>query len=158
MRKNINKIILSGLILSSVLCFAQNIQTKIDCPDIEQAQKNKEIVLSFYQQMFGDKDISAVDRYVDKNYIQHNPRVADGADAFKKAAETWFKGAEKVKVDVQHVAAEGDFVFVHIKNKNKDGSLKSTMDIFRIHDGKIMEHWDVHENVPQTSANPHPMF
>lgn len=158
MRKSINTVALVAMILCSVMCFAQNTQIKADCSALEQAQKNKEIVLTFYQQMFGDKDISAVDRYIDKNYIQHNPRVADGADAFKKAATVWFQGAEKVKVDIQHVAAEGDLVFVHIKNKNKDGSLKSTMDIFRMQDGKIMEHWDVHENVPQSSANPHPMF
>ncbi len=123
-----------------------------------EAQHNKEVVLNFYQQMFGDKDLTAVDRYIDAGYIQHNPNVADGAEAFKQAAAAWFKGAEKTKVDVQHIAAEGDLVFIHIKNKNKDGSLKSTMDIFRLNKGKIIEHWDVHQNVPAVSANPHPMF
>ena len=132
--------------------------TKSDLLEREQAQKNKEVVLNFYQQMFGDRDISAVDRYIDKNYIQHNPKVADGAEAFKAAAATWFQSAEKIKVDVQHIAAEGDLVFIHIKNRNKDGSLKSTIDIFRLQGGKIVEHWDVHENVPEISANPHPMF
>lgn len=125
---------------------------------IREVQHNKEVVLNFYQEMFGDKDLNAVDRYIDASYIQHNPKVADGAAAFKQAAAGWFQGAEKTKIDVQHIAAEGDLVFMHIKNKNKDGSLKSTMDIFRLKDGKIVEHWDVHENVPSVSANPHPMF
>ncbi|WBV60962.1 ester cyclase [Chryseobacterium camelliae] len=157
MKNRMYKIIASAIILSSFLSCIQN-PAKANCPQIEQAQKNKEIVLKFYQEMFGDKDISAVDRYVTKDYVQHNPTVADGADAFKKAASNWFQGTEKTKVDVQHVAAEGDLVFIHIKNTNEDGSLKSTMDIFRIQDGKIAEHWDVNENVPQNSANPHPMF
>jgi len=121
-------------------------------------ESNKKIVLDFYQQMFGDKDLTAVDKYIAPEYIQHNPNVADGSEAFKKAAEGWFKGAPKTKIDVQHIAAEGDLVFLQIKNTNPDGSLKSTIDIFRLKDGKIVEHWDVHQDVPKESANPHPMF
>lgn len=120
---------------------------------------NKEVVLNFYQQMFGDKDISAVDRYISaKEYIQHNPTVPDGAEAFKEAAKGWFEGAPKTKVDIQRIAAEGDLVFIHIKNVNPDGSLTSTIDIFRLENGKIVEHWDVHQEVPRNAANNHPMF
>lgn len=154
----IAKFILAGavsLILFS--CERQNV-SKENCEELKKAQKNKEIVLNFYQQMFGDKDLSAVDKYVAKDYIQHNPEVADGAEAFKKAAETWFKGAKKEKIDVQRIAAEGDLVFIHIKNINLDGSLKSTIDIFKLKNGKIIEHWDAQENVPQKAANSHPMF
>lgn len=125
---------------------------------IDTNEANKKLVLDFYQEMFGDKDIAAVDKYMLPTYIQHNPHVADGAEAFKKAAEGWFKGQPKTKIDVQHIAADGDLVFIHLKNKNPDGSLKSTIDIFRIENGKIAEHWDVHEDVPKESANPHPMF
>lgn len=121
-------------------------------------EENKILVLNFYQEMFGDKDISAVDRYILPTYIQHNPHVADGADAFKKAAAIWFKGAPKTKIDVQQIAAEGDLVFIHIKTRNPDDSYTSTIDIFRIQNGKIAEHWDVHEKVPEHAANAHPMF
>ncbi|WP_370895489.1 nuclear transport factor 2 family protein [Chryseobacterium gossypii] len=78
-------------------------------------EQNKKIVIDFYQQMFGDKDISAVDKYIAPDYIQHNPNVADGAEAFKKTAAKWFEGKPKTKVDIQHIAAEGDLVFIHIK-------------------------------------------
>jgi predicted SnoaL-like aldol condensation-catalyzing enzyme len=121
-------------------------------------QDNKKTVLDFYQKMFGDKDISAVDQYIAPEYIQHNPNVADGSEAFKKAAVKWFEGKPKTKIDVQHIAAEGDLVFLHIKNTRPDGGLKSTIDIFRLKDGKIVEHWDVHQDVPEHSANNHPMF
>ncbi|HFK5528176.1 TPA: ester cyclase [Elizabethkingia anophelis] len=124
----------------------------------DQAAANKQLVLDFYQKMFGDKDLSAVDQYIAPEYIQHNPTVADGAKAFKEAAAKWFEGAPKTKIDVQHIAAEGDLVFIHLKNKNEDGSLKSTIDIFRIKDGKIVEHWDAQEDVPKEAANAHPMF
>lgn len=121
-------------------------------------EANKKLVLDFYQQMFGDKDVTAVDRYISPSYIQHNPNVADGSAAFKEAAKKWFEGQPKTKIDVQHIAAEKDLVFIHLKNKNPDGSLKSTIDIFRIENGKIVEHWDVHQDVPKVSANDHPMF
>ncbi|MBZ4191868.1 ester cyclase [Niabella beijingensis] len=119
---------------------------------------NKKLVLDFYQKMFGDKDLTAVDQYIAPGYIQHNPTVADGAAAFKKAAAEWFKGAPKTTIDVQHAAAEGDLVFLHLKNKKPDGRITSTVDIFRLEHGKIVEHWDVHQDVPEKAANPHPMF
>lgn len=121
-------------------------------------ETNKKLVLAFYQKMFGDKDLSAVDEYIVSDYIQHNPTVADGAEAFKEAAKKWFAGQPKTKIDVQHIGADGDFVFIHLKNKNPDGSLKSTMDIFRIENNKIVEHWDVNQDVPANAANDHPMF
>ncbi|MBO9595361.1 MAG: ester cyclase [Niabella sp.] len=122
------------------------------------AAANKKRVLDFYQKMFGDKDLTAVDEYIAHDYIQHNPNVADGAEAFKKAAAGWFKNAPKTIIDVQHVAAEGDLVFLHLKNKNPDGRVTSTIDIFRLENGKIAEHWDVHQDVPPKAANAHPMF
>lgn len=122
-------------------------------------ESNKKIVTDFYQQMFGDKDISAVDKYISSDeYIQHNPTVADGAEAFKEAAKGWFEGAPKTKVDIQRIAAEGDLVFIHIKDIKPDGSLQSVIDIFRLKDGKIVEHWDVMQDVPKEAANDHPMF
>lgn len=122
------------------------------------AENNKKLVLDFYQKLFGDKDLSAIDKYVAEDYIQHNPTVADGAEALKKEAEIWFKGQGKTSIDVQHAAAEGDLVFLHIKNSNPDGTLTSTIDIFKVINGKIVEHWDVHQNVPKESKNKHPMF
>lgn len=129
------------------------------CDSIKQAlETNKKIVSDFYQEIFGDKDLSAVDRYIAPEYIQHNPSVPDGAEPFREAAKGWFEGAPRTKVDIQHIAAEGDLVFIHIKNTNPDGSLQSVIDIFRLADGKIVEHWDVMQDVPKEAANDHPMF
>lgn len=159
MKKIIFPIIVGSAILFSVQLMSCKDRTEAtQVSSNSEIESNKKIVLDFYQQMFGDKDLSAVDKYIAPEYIQHNPNVADGSAAFKKAAEGWFKGASKTKIDVQHIAAEGDLVFLHIKNTNPDGSLKSTIDIFRLKNGKIVEHWDVHQDVPKESANEHPMF
>ena len=117
-------------------------------------------MLAFYQQMFGDKDLSAVDRYILPAYIQQNPGVAGGAAAFKKASAGWFKNAPRTKVDIQHIAAEGNLVFLHVKDINPDGTVTATatVDIFRLENGKIAGHRDVQQQVPKDAANVHPMF
>jgi predicted SnoaL-like aldol condensation-catalyzing enzyme len=125
---------------------------------IEQNEKNKKLVLDFYQNTFGDKNFDKINQYLATEYIQHNPEVSDGVEAFKMGVQEWLKDTPKTKINVQHVAADGDFVFVHLKNISPEGKLISTIDIFRVKDNKIVEHWDVHQSVPEKSANQHPMF
>ncbi len=123
----------------------------------KQIEDNKKLVADFYQELFGDKNVDAIDKYIGDTYIQHNPALPDGKDALKQGATQWFKGAPKEKVDIQHLNAEGDFVYIHTKSKMGPKTF-SVIDIFRIENGKIAEHWDVIQEVPEKSANPHPMF
>jgi predicted SnoaL-like aldol condensation-catalyzing enzyme len=120
-------------------------------------EANKKLVADFYQELFGDKNIDAIDKYIGDTYIQHNPALPDGKDVLKQGATQWFKGAPKEKIDIQHLGADGNFVYIHTKAKMGDKT-NSVIDIFRIENGKITEHWDVIQEVPKTSANPHPMF
>lgn len=118
---------------------------------------NKKLVADFYQQLFGDKDVSAIDRYIGSVYVQHNPSLPDGPEALKAGATQWFKGAPKEKIDIQHLAADGNLVFIHLRSKTGD-KVNSVIDIFKVENGKITEHWDVIQEVPAKSANQHPMF
>lgn len=120
-------------------------------------EANKKMVAEFYQQLFGDKDTSAIDKYLSPTYIQHNPSLPDGSAALKNAVTQWFAGAPKDKVDVRHLSADGDLVYIHTRS-NMGGKTFSIIDIFRIENGKIAEHWDVMQEVPDKSANDHPMF
>jgi predicted SnoaL-like aldol condensation-catalyzing enzyme len=120
-------------------------------------EANKKLVADFYQELFGDKNVDAINKYIGDTYIQHNPALPDGKDALKQGATQWFKGAPKEKVDVQHLGADGNFVYIHTKAK-MGAKTSSVIDIFRIENGKIAEHWDVIQEVPEKSANPHPMF
>jgi predicted SnoaL-like aldol condensation-catalyzing enzyme len=126
--------------------------------NVKQEEANKKLVLAFYQKLFGDKDVSAIDTYLSKDYIQHNPAVADGSAALKTAVKQWFKGAQKEKIDVQHLAADGDLVFLHIKNTRIVGKTRAIVDIFRLNNNQIVEHWDVIQEAPKTSISTHPMF
>jgi predicted SnoaL-like aldol condensation-catalyzing enzyme len=123
----------------------------------QQLEENKKLVANLYQEVFGDKNIDAVDKYIGDNYIQHNPAVADGKEALKTALKVWFKGAPKEKIDIQHLGADGNFVFIHTRSKQGNKTI-SVMDIFRIDASRIVEHWDVMQEVPAKAANDHPMF
>jgi predicted SnoaL-like aldol condensation-catalyzing enzyme len=123
----------------------------------QQLEENKMLVTNLYQEIFGDKNIDAVDNYIGDSYIQHNPNVADGKEALKAALKIWFKDAPKEKIDIRNIGADGNFVFIHTKSKMGNKTF-SVMDIFRVDGGKVVEHWDVMQEVPEKAANDHPMF
>lgn len=118
---------------------------------------NKQLVAEFYQRLFGDKDVSAIDTYIAEDYVQHNPGLKDGREALKEGATQWFKDAPKEKIDIQHIGSDGDFVYIHTRSRRGPKTI-SVLDIFRVTGGKIREHWDVIQEVPEKSANAHPMF
>jgi predicted SnoaL-like aldol condensation-catalyzing enzyme len=123
----------------------------------KQEEANKKMVVECYQQLFGDKNPDAINKYIGDKYIQHNPGLPDGKEALLNAVKVWFKDAPKEKVDFQHVAADGDLVFLHVRSKS-GSKVISVVDIFRIENNKIVEHWDVIQEVPEKSVSDHPMF
>ena len=166
------KITLSLLLITSLVVPSYGKSTSIDQRAVidslnnqvklltEAQQKcitNKKLVADFYQQLFGDKDIEAIDKYIGSTYIQHNPMLPDGRDTLKNTIKIWFKGAQKEKINIQHLSADGDLVYIHTK-ASFGGKTSSVIDIFRLENGKIVEHWDIIQEVPAKSANPHPMF
>ena len=126
--------------------------------DLESEARNKALVLAFYQQLFGDKDVTAIDRYVAEGYIQHNPTVPTGRAPLRQLFEKVFAGAPKTQVDVRRVAADGDLVWLHVRSPGPNGRLSAVVDIFRIEGGRIAEHWDVIQPVPEQAANDNTMF
>jgi predicted SnoaL-like aldol condensation-catalyzing enzyme len=147
-----NHVLAGNLVYNS-----HNKQTTQISDNQKQEEINKKLVADFYQQLFGDKDVSAIDKYIGDVYIQHNPAAADGKEALKLVVSEWFKNAPKEKIDIQHLGADGNFVYIHTKAK-WGTKVVSVIDIFRIENGKIVEHWDVMQEVPEKSANDHPMF
>ncbi|AEH86872.1 protein of unknown function DUF1486 [Mesorhizobium opportunistum WSM2075] len=123
-------------------------------------QENRALVLKAYQALFGDHDLSALDRYWADKYIQHNPTMTDGRDSVKKLLESMgVANWPKQKVDFKRVIAEGDLVMTEVVQP-KTGDMAETVivDIFRVEDGKIAEHWDVMQPVPANPTNKRPMY
>ena len=123
-------------------------------PDLEQ---NKETVRAFYELAFNDKKPEeAVARYIGSTYIQHNPMAGDGPGPFIEFVKAYTGQFPGLSVDIRRVIAEGDLVVTHslLKTSPVDRGTAAA-DIFRLEDGKVVEHWDVLQPVPEAAANEH---
>ena len=123
----------------------------------EQLEHNKKLVIDFLQEVFGDQNPDAIHKFIGDNYIQHDPEITDGKEALIAALKNWFYGVEPHKIDIRNITAERDLVFIHLK-AHKGNKEISIVDIFRIENNMLVEHWDVVQEVPENSINPHPMF
>ncbi|MFI5794175.1 nuclear transport factor 2 family protein [Streptomyces sp. NPDC051677] len=120
---------------------------------------NKKLVTAAVEQLLVRKDLSALDRYWGPEYHQHNPNIADGVAGAKAGLGAYFKAFPQLSVSPKRIVAEGDLVAVHSHYVNAPGERgQAVVDLFRVRNGKIVEHWDVLQDVPATSANDNTMF
>ena len=124
------------------------------------AAKNKQVVTAFYNLIFVDhKPAEAFQKYGGDKYIQHNPRVPDGKDAVINFFTPYFQANPEAKSEIKRAVAEGDLVWLHVHaKKNAADRGRAIVDIFRVEKGKVVEHWDVVQDIPETTANNNTMF
>lgn len=105
---------------------------------------NKQLVLDFYRDVFNGWDLSKVADYVAKDYIQHNPGVKDGLVGFEEFIK--FFTSMKPRCEIIRCDEAGDLVYVFFRCTLENGMVNKVMDIYRVADGKLAEHWDVVEH------------
>ena len=105
---------------------------------------NKEVVQNFYQEFFNEHRIEAADKYIREDYIQHNPGVDQGREGLKSGFASKFQEDPTFHLEIQMMVEENDVVVVYHKKVDPDGKTKGRIvDIFRLVEGKLAEHWDV---------------
>jgi predicted SnoaL-like aldol condensation-catalyzing enzyme len=117
-------------------------------------EANKRNAIAFYRTAYLGKPAIAVDKYVGDQYIQHNPDVADGPQGFIDYFERMHREYPDKSIEFVRAVAEDDLVALHTYQVWPDDDAYVTMDFFRFDEnGKIVEHWDAIQNVPDTSKN-----
>ena len=126
----------------------------------KQLENNKTIVHDYYNMAFNlQKPEEAVARYLGPTYRQHNPGAGDGSAPFIAFVKWYVQTYPELHFDFKRIIAEGDLVVVHSHLTLKPGDRgMAVMDIFRLENGKIVEHWDVLQEVPEKSANANTVF
>jgi predicted SnoaL-like aldol condensation-catalyzing enzyme len=113
-------------------------------------EANKATAIAFYNAALNEKDWDKASKFIGSRYVQHNPAAVDGVEGIKAHVENLKKNFPLNHGEIKRVIAEGDLVALHIHVKRSPDVLGfAVVDIFRIENGKVVEHWDVVQRIPE---------
>ena len=142
--------------IAAVLAFS----TPVNASSASADTARNRLIMNDFMQLFCKKKVrQAFEAYVSPDYIQHNPYIASGRDSAITELESHFAAQPASICEVHHLIVDGEMAAVHVLDKKtpEDPGI-AIIDIFKLRDGKIVEHWDVVQPVPKPVVNPHPMF
>ena len=127
--------------------------------DLAAEEANRELVLEFYDRFFNEHETEEAAEVIADDYIQHNPAVPDGKEPFVSFFTGFFAENPESRAEIVRSATDGDLVYLHVRSTDAPEQLGSAVvDVFRVDDGMIVEHWDVIQPVPAEAANDNTMF
>jgi predicted SnoaL-like aldol condensation-catalyzing enzyme len=121
--------------------------------------RNREIALEFYEQVTNRRDFAAASRFLGPRFVQHRPDVADGPQGLRDFIDRMRSAFPRSQCDIKRSFVDGDFVILQVHVVREPGTRGSNhMDILKLEDGKVVEHWDVNEPISEDAANPNGVF
>jgi len=144
------------VLAATALALAMN---SVQGADAKQQEINKKNVAAFYDKALNQKDFEAASKYLGPRYTQHNPVAADGPEGLKAFIQFLRNKFPNSRSEIKRVFADGDYVIVHVHAIREPGTRgRAIIDIFKLENGKVVEHWDVAQDVPEKAANTNGMF
>ena len=122
-------------------------------------EENTRLVREFYERAINRKDFASAEKYLGQRYIQHNQRAADGKEGLRAFIAFLREKFPKAHSEIKKAFSDGDYVILHVHAVREPGTRGiAVVDIFRLENGKIVEHWDVHEDIIENPTNGNGMF
>jgi predicted SnoaL-like aldol condensation-catalyzing enzyme len=144
-----------SLVVAAVIAFSP----AAHAADQAQMEQNKKAVVEFYDAAINQKNFDAAAKFLGPRYTQHNPRAADGPEGLKAFLAFLRDKFPDYHSDIKRAFADGDYVILHVHNVPTPGSRgNAIIDIFKLENGKVVEHWDVRQEIPEQAANSNTMF
>jgi predicted SnoaL-like aldol condensation-catalyzing enzyme len=127
--------------------------------DAAQMEANKKTVAALYDAVLNQKDFDKASQYLGPRYTQHNPNAANGPEGLKGFIGFLKDKFPNNKSEIKRIFADGDYVIVHVHAVREPGTRgNAIIDIFKLEKGKVVEHWDVVQPIPEKAANDNGMF
>jgi predicted SnoaL-like aldol condensation-catalyzing enzyme len=125
----------------------------------KQLEINKKTVVAFYDAVINQKNFASASTYLGSHYTQHNPTAADGPEGLRLFIEFLRTHYPNAHSNIKRVFAEGDYVILQVHSIREPGTKgRAIFDLFKLENGKIIEHWDAVQDIPEKSANKNGMF
>ena len=127
--------------------------------DAAQMEQNKRVVRELYDAALNQKDFEKARQYLGSRYTQHNPNAADGPEGLRGFINFLKEKFPNNRSEIKRIFADGDYVIVHVHAVREPGTRgNAIIDIFKLENGKVVEHWDVVQPIPEKAANDNGMF
>ena len=154
----IRKSFISGFVCGAIVA-ASTVTIGAAARDYLQEQRNIRIAIDFYDALLNEKDWEKGLQYMGDRYIQHNPNATDGFEGIKAHIDMLKRDFPENHGEIKHVFSNGDLVALHIHNqRSPELRGNAVVDMFRIENGKVVEHWDVVQAIPEKALNDNTMF
>lgn len=122
-------------------------------------EANKKVVEEFYDLIINKKDFDSARAFIGNRYKQHNPLVADRPEGLEEFVTFLKTNYPEARSEIKRTFADGNYVILHVHSLRAPNTAgRAIIEIFRLENGKIEEHWDVIQEIPPSSANPNGMF
>lgn len=127
--------------------------------DAAQMEANKKAVIALYEAALNKKDFEEASKYIGPRYTQHNPTAKDGPEGLRAFINFLKEKFPNNRSEIKRIFADGDYVIVHVHAVREPGTRgNAIIDIYKMENGKAVEHWDVVQPIPETAQNSNGMF